>query len=205
MSTLAAERTVQQGPAAEGRSFWRPALLWGISGFSLPIAGLLANQVVGPVDGPSSGALGGAIAGTVLGAAQWLVLRSRIQRAHWWLVATPIGFAAGLAAGTAVVDAGTGAKDLVISGAITGTAIGAAQFLVLRGSSKLALLWVPVMAASWAVGWFVTWAGRIDVDEGWTNFGAYGVVVFGVLTAIALFVVPGILARQNGSSSDDSN
>jgi hypothetical protein len=143
------------------------------------------------------GALAGSIAGTVLGAAQWLVLRSRIHQGGWWIPATALGFGAGLAVGTAAVDARTGIDDLIISGAITGAAIGLAQFLVLRRSSRIAALWIPIMAASWPIGWAVTWAARIDVDKGWANFGASGVIVFGILTAVALFIAPGLLRGQS--------
>lgn len=180
---------IHSGAALGTHPGWRTALLWVASGFSLPIAGYVANQVAGSIDSPLRGALGGAIAGTVLGAAQWLVIRGRIGRADWWAPATALGFAAGLAAGTAAIDAGTSGRDLVISGAITGAAIGAAQFLAVRGSSKLAPAWIPIMAVSWSAAWATTWAAGIDVDEGWTNFGASGVVVFGILTAAALPVV----------------
>ena len=200
MSTVAAATAsghLAQRTSTEARRGWGAPLLWVLSAASLPIAGLVANQAAGSVDGPVAGALAGAIAGAVLGAAQWLVLRGRIRSSGWWVAATAAGFAAGLAAGTAAVDARTGVVDLVISGAITGAAIGTAQFLVLRGSSTAAPAWIPIMAASWAAGWAVTWAARIDVDKGWANFGASGVVVFGIITALALFVLPGILRPQS--------
>ena len=197
MSTLTSASAVKPAALASEQAEWRQPLFWMLSGFSLPIGGFVANLAVGSVDDALSGALAGAMAGTALGTAQWLALRGRIRNAGWWVPATALGFAAGLAAGTAIVGAGTRGSDLIISGAITGAVIGCAQFLVLRDSGRNALFWIPVMCASWAIGWAVTWAARIDVDEGWSNFGAAGVVVFGILTALTLFAAPGILRRQN--------
>jgi hypothetical protein len=167
-------------------SRWRTPLFWLLSTASLPPAGLLAKSVAGSVDDPGSGAIAGAIAGTVIGAAQWLVLRNRVANAGWWIPATGAGLAAGLATGTAAVDARTGGADLAISGAIAGLTIGALQYLVLRGTTARAPAWIPAMAASWSIGWLITWAIGVDVESGWSNFGAAGAVVFGALTGLVL-------------------
>lgn len=171
---------------------WHLPLWWLLAAASFPPAGFLANVIAGSVDGPLTGALAGAVAGAVIGAAQWLVLRRRIANASWWIPATSLGFALGLGIGTAVVDAGTGVGDLAISGAITGLAIGTAQFLVLRNASKRAWLWIPTVAASWPVGWVTTWAIGVDVDNGWSNFGASGALVFAIVTGLGLMIVLGV-------------
>jgi len=74
----------------------------------------------------TQGALAGAVAGTVIGAMQWLVLRSRIAGARWWIAASIAGWAAGAAAGDGVAYAVDG-LDLVVAplvaAAVTGIAL----------------------------------------------------------------------------------
>ena len=175
---------------------WHLPLWWLLAAASFPPAGYLANIIAGSVDSPLTGALAGGISGAVIGAAQWLVLRNRIANATWWIPATSLGFALGLGLGTAAVDAQTGAEDLAISGAITGLAIGVAQYLVLRGTSKRAWLWIPTVAASWPIAWLTTWAIGVDVDNGWSNFGASGAILYAIVTGLALVVVLGVTSNE---------
>src|SRR5215207_11088328 len=73
---------------------WLPTFL----GF--PVGGLIAMAVPGPVTSLPNALIGGAISGAVLGAAQWLALRGRLPKTEWWIPATAIGHAVGLAAGS---------------------------------------------------------------------------------------------------------
>jgi hypothetical protein len=165
---------------------WLPTFVAFIAGGSLAIA------VSGRVDSVPAAVAGGALAGAVIGAGQWLVLRRVLPGATWWIAATAIGQAVGLAAGAALVGYDTGPRDLAVQGAITGLALGALQALVLRRGGANGLWWALAMPPLWATGWLVTWAGRIHVDEQFVNFGAYGAITVTLLSGVLLVRLLGI-------------
>lgn len=83
------------------------------------------------------------------------------------------------------VDFRTGLGDLVVQGAITGVAVGAAQTVVLVPlTGPVAFLWPAYVAAAWAVGWAVTTFAGVQVEDRFTVFGATGAVTVTVLTAV---------------------
>jgi hypothetical protein len=135
---------------------------------------------------------GGAVAGAVIGGGQWLVLRRLLPGAAWWIAATALGQAVGLAVGAPLVGYGTGPRDLALQGAVTGLAIGVLQALVLRRGGANALWWALAMPPLWTVGWLATLAGRIDVDQQFFNFGAYGAIAFTVLGGFLLVRLLGV-------------
>jgi hypothetical protein len=141
---------------------------------AFPPAGYIAHVVVGRVDSLTAAVLGGIITGAGIGAAQWMLLRCRGISALW-VAATAVGLGAGLAVGAAVVSYRTDITSVVVMGAISGLAVGAAQG-ALFGSSRRLLLWSLATAVLWAIGWFVTTAGGIRVEEQWVVFGAYGAI-----------------------------
>jgi hypothetical protein len=61
---------------------------------------------------------------------------------------------------------------------------------------RAATAWPAALAAIWAVGWAVTYAFGIQVDEQFTVFGASGALVVTALTA----VLPLALATKRGRS-----
>ena len=178
-------RAVQtQGDWREtARRMW----LWPVAMLlSLPIGGFIADLVTNGVDSVGTALAGGLIAGAVIGAAGWFVLR---QRVSWlWIPATMVGMAVGLAAGAALVDYGIGRGDLLLMGAVTGLGVGVLQALVLtRHGIPGAFWWAVVNPLAWALGWLVTsYVITTNVDEHFTNFGASGAVVFGILTGLLL-------------------
>jgi hypothetical protein len=159
---------------------WLPTFL----GF--PLGGLIAMAVLGPVTSLTNGLIGGAVAGAVLGTGQWLVLRGRLAKTEWWIPATAVGQAVGLAAGAALVGYRTGLQDLASQGAITGLAVGILQALVLRPHAATWFWWALAMPPLWALGWIVTTAAGIDVERHFTNFGASGAIVVTVLSGLLL-------------------
>jgi hypothetical protein len=166
---------------------WRFFLWWMLAFLGFPLGGLLALMVVGSVEGAASGALGGAFAGAVIGAAQWLVLRRYMRVGPEWILATALGVAIGGGLGALLTGAGTGIGALLITGVATGVAVGLLQWgLFLRGRLPLAIMWVPVVAIAWPVGWTVTWATGIDVERGYYVFGASGALVFAAVTGLAM-------------------
>jgi hypothetical protein len=101
-----------------------------------------------------------------------------------WIVATAVGMSLGLAAGAALADYGTGRGDVVLIGAATGVGVGVLQALVLaRRGIPGAFWWAVANPFAWALGWFVTsYVITTNIDERFSNFGASGVLVFGLLT-----------------------
>jgi hypothetical protein len=168
---------------AMSRSFllrWMPTFL----GF--PAGGALTILLTGPVDAPLPALLGGLLAGGVVGGAQWLALKDRLPEAVWWIPATALAHAVGLAIGSTLVGYETGMAQLAIQGAVTGLALGAAQGLVLRHSVPGWQWWTLAMPFLWALGWVVTTAAQVQVEQQFTNFGALGALAFTLLSGVLL-------------------
>ena len=158
-------------PSSANRSF-RPWWRWMLTALAFPPAGLIAHRIAGPVDDVPAAVIGGAIAGVGIGAAQWALLRHRSISISW-IPASATGLAAGLVVGSAVVDYRTDITSLAVMGFFSGLGMGLAQAVTLRHPAR-ALPWAGATAALWALGWVITTAGGIDVDEQWVNFGLYG-------------------------------
>jgi hypothetical protein len=156
-----------------------------VSFLGFPIGGYASYLLIGPVDSLIPALLGGLLTGAVLGALQaWAFGRTR-PSATRWIIATALGLMVGLGAGAAVVGYQTTLSALLIQGAVTGFAVGAAQAVVLAPRiGRAALAWPAALTVIWAVGWAVTYAFGIQVHEQFTVFGASGAVVVTALTAV---------------------
>jgi hypothetical protein len=71
-------------------------------------------------------------------------------------------------------------------GAITGIPLGVAQAYLLRDHLANAWVWAAAMPLLWALGWTVTTAGGIAVDQQFAVFGAYGAITFMALSGVLL-------------------
>ena len=165
------------------RSFW---LRWLPTFVGFIAGGAIAIAVTGPVTNVIAAVGGGAIAGAVIGAGQWLALRGRLPDAVWWVPATAVGQAVGLAAGAILVGYRTGVQDLAIQGAVTGLGVGILQALVLRQHAATWFWWAIAMPPLWALGWVVTTAAGVGVGQSFTNFGATGAIVVTILSGLLL-------------------
>jgi hypothetical protein len=168
---------------------WRFWLFWVLAFLSFPIAGVLAIFVV-PVTTPVRAIIAGAIGGAALGLIQWLVLKSRLPLLSiWWVAATSVGMAVGLAIGTAFLGSETAGNALLWRGAITGLCIGIGQWIILRQVLPLpqSIIWIGVVSVGWALGWFVTRAAGIDLNLKWYVFGISGALTFQLLTGLTLY------------------
>ena len=170
-------------------TYWRFWIFWVLAFLGFPIAGILAN-LLGPVSTPVRAVMAGAIAGAALGLAQWLVLKSRVPlQLIWWVIATSVGFAIGLAISTAFLGTETAGNELLWRAAITGLCIGIAQCIVLQQVLPLpqSIIWIGVVSLGWALGWFVTRSAGIDLSFKWAVFGATGALTFQFVTGLALY------------------
>jgi hypothetical protein len=160
---------------------WPLAALLGF-----PIGGLIANLTVGAVDSVGPAIAGGLIAGAVVGAAQWFALRAFVP---WlWIAATSVGMSAGLAVGAAAVDYSVDRVDLMLMGVITGLGVGVLQALVLaRQGFAGAAWWAVANPPTWGLAWLISsYVISANIDEQFTNFGASGVLLYALVTALLL-------------------
>ena len=160
-------------------------LLWTAGFLAFPIAGVLATALTGRINDVSSALIGGMAAGAVIGTGQWLVAR-RLIEAQTWIPATALAMGIGLGVGAWVVGYGTSLGELALMGFITGIPLGAAQAYLLRDRVANAWVWAAAMPVLWALGWTVTTAGGIDVDQQFAIFGAYGAITFMALSGVLL-------------------
>jgi hypothetical protein len=160
-------------------------LLWTAGFLAFPIAGILAEALTGRINDFSSALIGGMVAGAVIGTGQWLVARHLLDP-RTWIPATAVAMSIGLAIGAWVVGYGTSLGELALMGFITGIPLGAAQAYLLRDRVAYAWVWAAAMPLLWALGWTVTTAGGIDVDQQFAVFGAYGAITFMALSGILL-------------------
>ena len=180
--------TTRQAPAR--RSWRRAAARWIVTFAGFPAGGFTAMLIVGRIDSVTAALAGGLITGLILGAAQAWGLGRLGPGAVRWIAATAAGLTAGLAIGATLVGFGTSLAALAVQGAVCGLVLGAAQAAVLRpGLGRIAWAWPAVLAAVWALGWAVTYAAGIAVDEQFTVFGASGAIVVTALTVVLPLVI----------------
>jgi hypothetical protein len=178
-------RNSQQTPS-QRRVF--PGWRWVAVAVAFPIAGLVGWKVGGRVDGVAAALVGGGLTGAGLGAVQWWAADGALGRAAAWIGSSAIGYAVGLAVGAALVGYDTDLADLAAMGAVSGLVLGAAQGLALaaQGRKRLAVAWATAMPVLLALGWSATTAGGISVEDQFTVFGAYGALVFTLLSGLVL-------------------
>jgi hypothetical protein len=176
--------------SARGRSSHRRAwACWTATALAFPVAGLPA-LALGGVDDLPSALLGGAAAGLVVGAAQQWALRTLLGAVPGWALATAAGLALGLGLGSALVDYRTSLAALLVQGLVSGVAVGLAQALALGPRLSTARWsWVAASAALWPLGWAVTTAAGVSVEDGFAVFGATGAIVHSALGGLVLVVL----------------
>jgi len=132
---------------------WRWVAVW----LAFPVAGLIGWKVGGRVDAVDAALVGGALTGAGLGAVQWWAADARLGRPAAWIGSSAAGYAAGLAAGAALVGYDTDLGALALMGLVSGAALGAAQGLALARQARraLALPWAAAMPVLFALGWSV--------------------------------------------------
>ena len=168
-TTVPSTRTAGEHRA---RPSFRPWFKWLLTALAFPPAGFIAHTIAGRVDSVPTAVLNGVIAGAGIGAAQWALLRHR-GVGPTWIAATAGGLGAGLAVGAALASYQTDITSLALMGAVSGLGVGIAQGAMLDNARRT-LGWSAATAALWALGWAVTTASGIDVDQQWAVFGLSG-------------------------------
>jgi len=146
------------------------------------------------------------VVGGVLGSFQAFGLRASLRRPSWWVLGTVAGLGIGLAAGVVVVEQlgtlATGARpnvarlgtftramSLVTLGSIAGTALGVAQWVVLRSQAPRIKYWVPTTAIGLAISFCAgslllsTVRLRINSGLGIVAFVLVSGLLFGLITS----------------------
>jgi hypothetical protein len=161
---------------------WRWMAVW----LAFPVSGLIGWTVGGRVDAVDAALVGGALTAAGLGAVQWWAANGALGRPLAWIAAGTVGYAAGLAAGAALVGYETDLGALALMGVVSGAALGAAQGLVLarQGRRALALSWAVAMPVLFTLGWSVASVTGIGVDDQFTVFGAGGALLFTLLSGL---------------------
>lgn len=172
-------------PAVD-RSLVRTYLTWTAGFVAFPIAGLAGMSAAGgQVDSATAALLGGTVTGAVLGAGQFLASGRRLDLVRW-VVSTGLGLGLGLLLGASTVDYATGTSDLALQGALTGAVIGPLQALVLPAGTRLLdrIAWAITAPGLWALGWTVTSAAGVSVEDQFTIFGATGALAFSAASGL---------------------
>ncbi len=179
------------------------------------VAGWIVGWIVAWVGALTVGwivAWAGVGIGTGVGVAQWLVLKERVARAGWWLVASAVGgVVGGVTSVGLILGAYMGAGQImgdvvavILGWVLVGVGIGVAQWVVLRGHVARAGWWVLASVMGWIVGRIAAWFGvglvAVDVIVGQLMGQVAYSVVYGLITGIVLVQ----LLRQRKGEADDA-
>jgi hypothetical protein len=165
-----------------------PGWPWVAVALAIPIAGYIGWTISGPVDTVETALIGGAITAAGLAAFQWWAAKGALGRPAAWIGASAAAYAAGLAAGAALVGYDTDLGSLALMGLVSGASLGAAQGLVLarQGKRRLGALWGAAMPALFALAWVATTLIGVSVENQFTVFGAAGAITFTLLSGLLL-------------------
>lgn len=125
--------------------------------------------------------------GLGVGAAQWVLLRSRLDKSYWWVLASLAGWAVGHTAVLSLMPA----AFREWAGLPIGFSLGTAQWIVLRKLVPRSGWWIPISA----LGWLLAMTGVL----GGSLVGAVAGAVTGVAAALLLEIRPQTEAEDQGA------
>jgi hypothetical protein len=122
--------------------------------------------------------------GCFVGITEWSILRRRWLYSGWWIIASTVGWALGLAIGVYVEVIIT---EQIFEGALGGTIIGLVQWAILRQNIVKAHWWILARAVSGiiALGWIAVNLSVFDILHYPLQFVLVGLVT-GTITGITL-------------------
>lgn len=124
----------------------------------------------------------GLVAGAILGGMQALLLRGHFRQPGWWVLATGLGWAAGMLFGS-WIGQGLGLTEIGLGlsiGAVTGALLGVFQWLFLRRQVTRAGWWLPASLLGWT-------SGLVYYRPGVSGIGLLYGVLAGIVTGLALY------------------
>jgi hypothetical protein len=165
-----------------------PGWPWAWVALAFPIAGYIGWIIGGPVDTVQAALVGGALTGAGIAAVQSWAAKGAFGLPAAWISSSAAAYAAGLAAGAALVGYDTGLGSLALMGLVSGAALGAAQGLVLarQGNRRLGAAWGAAMPLLFALAWVPTTVIGVSVENQFTVFGAAGAILFMLLSGLLL-------------------
>ena len=101
--------------------------------------------------------------GAMTGVLQWLVLRGRVSRVGWWVLASTAGLAVARGGAAAVASGNSevlGSFEIAVM-ALGGAMTGILQWLVLRRQVSRAGWWVLASTVGWGLGMTMEGAGLV--------------------------------------------
>jgi hypothetical protein len=148
----------------------------------------VVRSIVGPTVGDAVvGPVAGAVGGAAVGIAQSVVVGKQVGRARWWILASSVGWAVGGGGGWAIAYARDWAvlgsigcyaeviyKGGAVIGAMGGTVVGIAQWVVLRKQVYRAGWWILASTVGGALGGALGWHLGGLVSEVFSGLGAGG-------------------------------
>jgi hypothetical protein len=151
------------------------------------------------------------VVGAGLGGFQAFSLRRVVKRPLWWMTATAVGMAIGLAAGVVLVeqigilltgqrpniarlDPSVRALSLLVVGLTSGTAVGLAQWVVLRRYAKDVRHWATSTGVALALA-FATSSVLVDLSP-FRLASAAGLVAFILLSGLMFGAMTGWRLRN---------
>jgi len=115
-----------------------------------------------------------AAAGVTVAVFQWVILRSHLRGAWRWLPASIIGWGVG----TGLAFALGQLEPSFVTGSLLGSAVGLAQWLILRREVRWAGWWIAISVVGWSTGMSMALAPLLAG------------VLAGAMTGIALLLLP---------------
>jgi hypothetical protein len=197
------------------RWFFYPA--WVVlSAISIPLAGAIAWALVSQVEKVVGGTIqvGGhtritedylstyvllLVLGLLAGLLQYLLLRRYLPRMGWWVAATTLGLLLGLVGGRLLFRTLHSTLDAMWFGilmtVVIGGSMGLVQWLVLCQRVRHAAWWILANILGWGV---VGWGGVTLSNQ--MVIPAVGILLVpGIATSIALWLLLDLLPRREGS------
>jgi hypothetical protein len=131
-----------------------------------------------------SWARAGASVGAGFGIAQWMLIRKRVHRAGWWVLASAVGWTVGAAVASATLLTVNNAVGTVAGLGSIKVAVGIAQWIFLRKRVHGSGRWVWVNAVAWVAALIVVVA--LSGEEGGIVGLGVGVGVDTVFTGVLM-------------------
>jgi hypothetical protein len=190
---MGAQTYSRSGGGSLNWSFW---VLWVVASIAAILVGVAALYALiflakAIVPGVNEDRLFGAVMfpvlGVLLGLFQWLVLRQRVRRGGWWVVATVMGILVGMAAAAGIIAVWQRVllqklnmeQVAPIVLAVFGLSLGLVQLPVIHRYIRRPALWVSASAIGW-LGLGLVIGQSIDRTTDILALGAVPAIVTGL-------------------------